>query len=621
MATVTKATRQGTILGTVQYMSPEQAAGRAVDYRSDQFSFGSILYEMLTGRLAFREETVPQTLSAIIGGEPEPISKLNDDAPDQLLAIVERCLAKEPGKRYDETKEMVAEARERPRHNVAIPPDTQESPVGWRPLRSAPFSFRALGLNVLGLRDWVSSNLTPAPIDSIAVLPLRNLSGDPEQEYFADGMTEALMTDLAKIGALKVISHSSIMRYKGTDKPLREIAGELDVDVIVEGSALRVGDRVRITAQLIDPETNQALWADSYERDLQDVLLLQGEVAQAIASEIQVALTPLETTRLASARPVNPEAHEAYLKGRFHANKLTPPDIEAALSYFKLALEKDPDYALAYVGVARVWGGRNQMGFTHPSEAVPKQREAVERALELDDSLAEAHAALAALKTWGEWDWVAAERAFERALELNPNDAEARVYYSFFLNESRRPDVAMVQIERALELDPFNDFYQALYGVVLMSVRRYDEAIEQFRTALRTAPGNPVALIQLSTTFHLAGMYEDALESHKSYLNTVGDSEGMEALVRGFEESDYAGAMRSLAETMAARSLRTGTNPVDVAVLYVRAGENEPALDWLERAFVERDPNLAAINARPDLDPLRDDPRFQDLVRRMNLPL
>ena len=575
---------------------------------------------MLTGRLAFREETVPQTLSAIIGGEPEPISKLNDDAPDQLLAIVERCLAKEPGKRYDETKEMVAKLESVP-DTMSLSRRTRRRVLWVAAAALGTILVSALGLNVLGLRDWVSSNLTPAPIDSIAVLPLRNLSGDPEQEYFADGMTEALMTDLAKIGALKVISHSSIMRYKGTDKPLREIAGELDVDVIVEGSALRVGDRVRITAQLIDPETNQALWADSYERDLQDVLLLQGEVAQAIASEIQVALTPLETTRLASARPVNPEAHEAYLKGRFHANKLTPPDIEAALSYFKLALEKDPDYALAYVGVARVWGGRNQMGFTHPSEAVPKQREAVERALELDDSLAEAHAALAALKTWGEWDWVAAERAFERALELNPNDAEARVYYSFFLNESRRPDEAMVQIERALELDPFNDFYQALYGVVLMSVRRYDEAIEQFRTALRTAPGNPVALIQLSTTFHLAGMYEDALESHKSYLNTVGDSEGMEALVRGFEESDYAGAMRSLAETMAARSLRTGTNPVDVAVLYVRAGENEPALDWLERAFVERDPNLAAINARPDLDPLRDDPRFQYLVRRMNLPL
>ena len=286
MATMTKATRQGTILGTVQYMSPEQAAGRAVDYRSDQFAFGSVLYEMLTGRLAFGKETVPQTLAAIIEGEPEPISKLNDEAPDR-----------------------------------------------------------------------------------------------------------------------------SVMRYKGSDKPLVEIAEELDVDAIVEGSVLRIGERVRIAAQLIDPETNQALWADSYERDLQDVLLLQSEVAQAIAAEIQVAVTPEESERLASARPVNPEAHEAYLKGMFHWQRLTPADLEAALAYFDLALEKDPDYALAYAGIGQVWGGRRQRGDVPSGEATPMEKAAVLKALELDDSLAEAHHALALHETWGEWDWPSGERA------------------------------------------------------------------------------------------------------------------------------------------------------------------------------------------------------------------
>jgi Tfp pilus assembly protein PilF len=344
-------------------------------------------------------------------------------------------------------------------------------------------------------------------------------------------------------------------------------------------------------------------------------------VAQAVAREIEIAVSPEETARLASARSVNPEAYENYLKGMFHYQKLTPPDLEAALSYFEIALEKDPGYALPYAGIARVWGGRNQMGYVPAHEAVPNQQAAVQRALELDDSLAEAHLSLASLKTWGEWDWPSAERAFERALELNPNYADARNLYSHFLNIMGRPDEAMVQIERALELDPFNDLYQALYGVDLTVVRRNDEAIEQFRSALRTAPGNPVALIRLSATLHLEGMYEEALEAQRSFLAAVRDREGQEALERGFEESGYAGAMRHLADAMAARSLRTGTRAFEVAVLYVRAGETELALDWLERAFVDRDPNLAALGAAPEIDPIRDDPRCQDLLRRMNLPL
>ena len=616
MATMTKATQQGTILGTVQYMSPEQAAGRAVDYRSDQFSFGSILYEMLTGRLAFREETVPQTLAAIIAGEPEPIRKLNDDAPDQLLAIVERCLAKEPDKRYDETKELSTELESVP-DTTSLSRRTRRRMLWMATAVLGAFLVSALGLNVFGLRDWVSSKLTLASIDSIAVLPLQNLSGDPEQEYFADGLTEALMTDLAKIGALKVISRRSVMRYKGSDKPLEEIAAELDVDAIVEGSALRVGDRVRITAQLIDPETNQALWADSYERDLQDVLLLQSEVAQAIAAEIRVALTPEETTRLASARPVNPEAHEAYLKGVFHWQKLTPEDLDAALSYFELALEKDPDYAPAYVGIANVWASRNQQGLVPVREATSNQKAAVLKALELDDSLAEAHVALALLETWAEWDWPSAERAFERAIELKPNDANARDWHSHFLNIVRRSDEAMAQIERALELDPLNALYQAVYGVDLILVRRYDDAIAQFRDARRLAPGNAVVHTGLEDAFYLKGMYEEAFEEKKAAA--AGDREMEAALVRGYAEGGYPGAMTRAADTLAVRS--NYNKPMKIAALYASAGKEDQSLDWLEKAFEARDPNIPYISVLPRFDSLRDDPRFQDLLRRMNLPL
>ena len=465
----------------------------------------------------------------------------------------------------------------------------------------------------------MSSKLTPAPIDSIAVLPLRNLSGDPEQDYFADGMTEALMTDLAKIGALKVISRSSIMRYKGTDKPLEQIARELDVDVLIEGSALRIGDRVRITALLIDPETNQALWADRYEQDLQDVLLLQSEVAQAIATQIQVAVTPEESERLASARPINPEAHEAYLKGIFHWQKLTPQDLDTALSYFELALTKDPDYALGYLGIARVWGGRNQMGYVPTSEAAPKSQAAILKALELDDSLAEAHRVLAGAETWGKWDWPSAERAFERAIELNPNDADSRAYYSHFLNIVGRPDEAMTQIERALELDPFNALYRALYGVDLNFARRYDDAIAEFRKALTTSPNMPFALNTLAKAFHHKAMYEEALDAQRSYLAAIGHREGEEALTRRYADGGYTGAMRRVADAVAASSLRTQTRAYIVAGFYARAGDKKRALEWLERAFANRDPGMPYLRM-PEFDSVREDPRFQDLLRRMKLP-
>jgi serine/threonine-protein kinase len=350
-ATVTRATQQGVVMGTVQYMSPEQASNRPLDYRSDQFSLGSILYEMATANLAFKKDTMQQTLAAIIYEDPEPISKSNEEIPVELSAIAERCLSKDSADRYESTEELAKELKTVP-----------VTPSAWRARRK--YLWAAAGLLValiaivLGpslIRQWDQiSSPTAAPIESIAVLPLQNLSGDPEQEYFSDGMTEALITNLAKIGALKVISRSSAMRYNGTDKPLAEIANELGVDAMVEGSALRVNGSVRIMAQLIDPETEQALWAESYEQDLENVLLLWSEVGQAIAGEVQVALAPEDTKRLAGARPVNPEAHDAYLRGVYHHNRTTPEGLDTAESYFELALEKDPSYAPAHAGLASV---------------------------------------------------------------------------------------------------------------------------------------------------------------------------------------------------------------------------------------------------------------------------
>jgi tetratricopeptide (TPR) repeat protein len=432
-------------------------------------------------------------------------------------------------------------------------------------------------------------------------------------------MTEALITDLGKIGALRVISRTSVMRFKGSDTPLAEIARQLNVEAVVEGSAQLVGQQAGITVRLIDAAAEKQLWSQTYQRDLSNLLVLQSELARAIAREIEVAVTPEETTRLASARSVNPEAHEAYLRGRFHHAELTSADLDAALSYFELSLEKDPSYAPAYAGIANVWASRNQMGYVPAREAAPIQKAAVLKALELDDSLAEAHGALAAFETWAEWDWPSAERAFGRAIELNPNYAEARAYYSHFLNIMGRPDEAMAQIERALELDPLNPFYEALYGADLLIVNRYDDAIAQLRKARRLVPGSPLVHTGLHTAFYLKGMYEEAFEENRAWFADAGDHEVEAALARGYAEAGYPGAMRLAADTLAARS--NYNKPMEIAALYASAGKKDQALEWLENAFETRDPNIPYLGAIPHFDSLRDDPRYEELLRRMNLPL
>jgi TolB-like protein/Tfp pilus assembly protein PilF len=604
-------------------MSPEQAANRPLDFRSDQFSFGSILYEMATGNLAFKKETIPQTLAAIIEGDPESIRKLNEEVPFELTAIVERCLAKDPGERYESTDELAKKLKSVP-----------ETPSAWRARRKilgtavgllVAFLAIALGPNLMQLWDQVSSRVGPASIESIAVLPLQNLSGDSEQEYFADGMTEALITDLAKISALKVISRSSSMRYKGTDKPLSEIANELNVDALVEGSALRVGDRVRIMAQLIDPETEQALWAESYERDLENVLPLWSEVAQAIAGEVQVALSPEDTKRLAGSRPVNPEAHDAYLKGSYHHDKLTREDLDIAEGYFELAIEKDPTYAPAYAGLASVWGARQQMYYVPPLEAGPKAKALTLKAIALDDSSALSRRRLAGIKTWTDWDWAGAEPEWRRALEINPNFANAHALFAVFLAQTGRVEEAIPHSERAIKLDPFNASFQAAYAQVLYVARRYDDAMAAARTALAMQPSMPVARYALGWALFSKGKRDEHLAFQREWF--AGDPELVEALQQGLAEAGYEGAQRLIGDAMVARREKSNRavgrhfGPYDIAPQYLFAGDYDRAIDWLEAAYEEHSANLPCVGFYPLWDPLRSDPRFQDLLRRMNLPL
>jgi len=361
------------------------------------------------------------------------------------------------------------------------------------------------------------------------------------------------------------------------------------------------------------------LWGQTYERAKTDVLMMYSEVTRAIADKIQVKLTTQEETRLASAHQVNPEAYEAYLKGQFHWGKFTLGDMEMAMKYYELALKEDPNFALAYAGIALIWGGRAQFGLLPPREATPKAKAAAEKAVELDNTLAEVHFVLAAIRTWLEWDWEGAEIAFQRAIELNPNYPDARVYYSNLLCYMGRPEEALAQAERAVELDPLNSLYQGICGTTLVYLRRYDDAIARFRNVLRTSPNDQVGNDGLWQSFHMKGMYEEALAAAKALYTGMGHAEIGEVMERGYKEDGYSGAMSLAAETLEEISREAFIGPYLIFILYASAGKKEQTLEWLERGYEIKDPNMPYIND-PRFDFLRDEPRFQDLLRKMNLP-
>jgi TolB-like protein/Tfp pilus assembly protein PilF len=461
-------------------------------------------------------------------------------------------------------------------------------------------------------------------IDSIAVLPFENLTGDAGKDYFVDGATDEVIGQLAKIGALRVISRTSVMQFKGVDKLLPEIARELNVDVVVEGTVYQIGENVRIRVQLIDvlPE-EQNLWADNYDRPMTEVMIMYSEIARTIANKTQINLTAEEMTRLTSASQVNPESYDAYLKGRSHWYKLIPSELKLALQYFNLAVQLDPNNALAHVGVAIVWGARYQMGIAARHEAQPLRKAAIEKALELDNTLAEAHAALAGYSCWGEWHWETAEKEYQQTLKLSPNDSFAHAYYSHFLCHMGRTEEALPHIELAIELDPLNPTYHALYGQVLVYNRRFDDALIAARTTLDMVPNHGVAHGVLQNVFLAEGMRDEWLTHQQQRI--ANDPERVAAFERGLEEGGYESAQRGIAEVLATRYERPqyasakGLLGIGVARRYLDAGDYDQAIDWLERAYDEHSPSLPYIG-QPHWDPLRSYPRFQSLLRRIGLP-
>jgi TolB-like protein/DNA-binding winged helix-turn-helix (wHTH) protein len=485
-----------------------------------------------------------------------------------------------------------------------------------------------LGLNTGGVRDRLLGKSLAPRIQSLAVLPLQNLSTDPAQEYFSDGMTDALITDLAQVDSLKVISRTSVMRYKKTDKSLSEIARELSVDGIVEGTVQRSGDRVRITAQLIYGPSDKHIWANSYERELEDTLQLQEEVARDIAQRISANLASLSGRHAASPYALNIEAYEDYLKGRNYIRRMIQDDVVKGMDFLQRSIQRDPNYAPAYSELS--FANWVLAVFFHrpPGEVVPKSKKAALKALALDENLADAHCLLGLIYGMYEWNWAAGERELTRAIQTDPNSSFTRSEYAFYyLDPMGRKTEAIQEVNTALELDPFSPMQHANASYVFLAARQYDQAIKEGRRAVEIDPGFPPGHLNLASALQANGMEEEGFTEWLRYLSLSGDAALAEELEsaakKDFGQSDPWQKFAQIFLRYYLQKSKSKTQPawaINIAWAYTYLGDKDKAIEWLDRAYQERSMELYALAVDPSVDPLRSDPRFQDLLRRIGLP-
>ena len=612
--------------GTLPYMSPEQLLGTPVDVRSDIYAAGVLLYEMSTGRRPFQERTAVALADEILHKAPPRPGRLRHDLSPRLEEVILKCLEKDPEERYQLPKELCVDLRRS--EAGAQGKDLPVSPLRFLGRRAAKVtaivalvlfvSFVALFLRMHGLMLGRANRVR---IESLAVLPLTNLSGDPQQEYFTDGLTEALIAELSQISSLKVISRTSSIQYKATKKSLPQIAAELHVEGVVEGSVQRSDDRVRITAQLIYAPTDTHLWGQTYDHELHDILAVESSVTSAIAQAIQVKLTPQEQARLTTAHQVNTAAYEDYLRGRYEWNKRTAEGLRQAIQFFQQAAAEDPRYAMAYAGLADSY---LLLAYTaeamSPPEAVPQAKEAAQKALALDETLAEAHTALGAIRFYYDWNWAGAEDEFKRAIKQKPSYATAHHWYGLYLEWMARIPEATSELERAQQLDPLSPVISVNMSSAYYVARDYGRAVEQLRRAQGLDPNFWLVYWNLGDALIALRQYPEAIADLQKAVELSGRNTGALAALGyayavGGERSRAEQVLRELTNI----SKRQYVSPADLAYVEIGLGNDDQAFAWMEKAYQERSDFLVRLKVDPLLDRVRPDPRFQNLLRRLNL--
>jgi len=596
-------TAEGAIIGTVSYMSPEQAEGRRVDARSDIFSFGSVLYEMLTGERAFHGSSGLETLAAVLRDTPKDLARFGVDAPPELQEIILRCLRKDPDQRYQ------------------LMSDVKNS------LEHIYFASRS-GIMMLQSGVWRK----PAPVKivpSIAVLPFLNLSSDKENEYFSDGLAEEIINALTRVPNLRVAARTSAFAFRGATQDVKQIGETLNVLSVLEGSVRKSGNRVRISVQLIGVAEGNNLWSERFDREMTDVFEIQDEISQNIVGKLKVKLTSQSGSgeRLGAPGLVvkrfteNFEAYNLYLKGRYELYKMTREGLDTSKQLFEQAIRLDPNYALAYDGLAYCWYTESFLGFVAPREAMPKARNAVRRAIELDDTVAEAHATLGVILAVYDWDWSGAERELLRSIELNGASPVSRDLYAFYyLRPVGRVDDAIVELQNALSLDPLSILFRVHLGFLYYLQHQYEYAIAQFRKVLEMSPQYYLAHAMMGPVYSQMKDFPKAFDCFAKARVADADSKFVDSL----EAMTLAKAGRreeaiEMLESICVRAVNDYISPVSIAYICTALGHTDRAFENLDRAIYDRDPNVVGLKSNPIFEPLRGDPRYKALVSKMQL--